>query len=317
MISTKPSLLLTILLSGIGTVLLFISGEETDRLKIVIRDALGPGQLLLNDALDYSEQSIRKLRRRPADHTEELDRLRSLLAEREHWNRQLQIRNALLRQRLADKEKTGSTPYPVVASESLLVPKLLEAIVLGEENATLWRSGKLINKGRADGLLESTLVLEDRNPLIDQGSDAGLKTGQPVYAGRIVIGRIALVGRLSSTYEPITHPNYRGRARLARKTQEGLVFGASGIIAGRGQPLCRLERVNSTVPVSVGDDVYTDTSDGLFPEPMYYGKVVNVKLQPGSPRWEITVKPAASELNPQTVQILRKQVNPVRIAGPE
>ena len=305
---------MTVLLSSIGAVLLFLSDEETDRLKIIVRDALGPGQLLLNDALDRSQTSIQNLRQ-PPDHTEELDRLRSLMAEWEHRNRQLQIRNALLRKRLADKEKTGSPPFPVVASESLLVPELLEAIVLGEENAALWRSGKLIDKGRADGLLESALVLEDRNPLIDQGSDAGLKTGQPVYAGRIVIGRIAKVGRLSSTYEPVTHPNYRGRARLARKTQEGIVFGAGGILAGQGQPLCRLERVSSTVPVSVGDDVYTDTSDGLFPEPMYYGKVVNVKLQPGSPRWEITVKPAAFELNPQTVQILRKRVNPVRNSG--
>ena len=307
---------MTVLISCIGAVLLFLSDEETDRLKIIVRDALGPGQLLLNDALDHSYQSIRKLRRQP-DHTEELDHLRSLLAEREFWNRQLKIRIALLRQRLADKEKTGSPPFPVVASESLLVPDLLEAIVLGEENAALWRSGKLIDTGRTDGLLESALVLEDSNSLIDQGSDAGLKTGQPVYAGRIVIGRIAQVGRLSSTYEPVTHPNYRGRARLARKTQEGLVFGAGGILVGQGQPFCRLERVSSIVPVSVGDDVYTDTSDGLFPEPMYYGKVVTVKLQPGSPRWEITVKPAASELNPQTVQILRKQINPLRIAGPE
>ena len=123
-------------------------------------------------------------------------------------------------------------------------------------------------------------------------------------------------GRLSSTYEPVTHPNYRGRARLAYKTPEGIVFGTGGILAGQGEPLCRLERVNSEVPVSVGDDVYTDTSDGLFPEPMYYGKVVKVNLQPGSPRWEITVKPAASEFDPQTVQILRKLINPVRIAGP-
>jgi cell shape-determining protein MreC len=313
--STKPSLLLTILLSCIGVVLLFTSEEETDRVKTIVRDALGPGQLLLNDALDRSNKSIQKLRQ-PSDHTKKLDHLRTLLAKGKHWNRRLKIRNALLRKRLADKEKTGSTPFPVVASESLLVPELLEAIVLGEENATLWRSGKLIDKGRADGLLESALVLEDSNPLIDQGSDAGLKTGQPVYAGRIVIGRVAQVGRLSSTYEPVTHPNYLGRARLARKTQEGLVFGAGGIIAGRGQPLCRLERVNSTEPVSVGDEVYTDTSDGLFPEPMYYGKVVKVKLPPGSPRWEITVKPAASELSPQTVQILRKRINPVRIAGP-
>ena len=311
----KPSLLLTVLLLGIGAVFLFISDEETDRVKILVRDALTPGELLLNDALERSQKTIQKLRLRPADHTEELDRLQSLLAGREHRNRQLQIRNALLRQRLADKQKIGSTPFPVVASEPLLVPELLEAIVLGEENAALWRSGKLINKGRADGLLESELVLEDSNPLIDQGSDAGLKTGQPVYAGRIVLGRIALVGRLSSTYEPVTHPNYRGRARLARKTEEGLMFGAGGIIAGQGEPLCRLERVISTVPVSVGDEVYTDTSDGLFPEPMYYGKVVKVKLQPGSPRWEITVKPAASELNPHTVQILRKYINPVRIAG--
>ena len=64
-----------------------------------------------------------------------------------------------------------------------------------------------------------------------------LAAGDAVYAGRIVIGKIAEVGRFSSTLRLVTDSGYSGRARLARRTSQGLVFGAEGTLRATA-PTC-------------------------------------------------------------------------------
>ena len=113
-----------------------------------------------------------------------------------------------------------------------------------------------LDVGANDGIAESALVLEGTQPLVDLGSDADVSPGDAVYAGRIVIGKIAEVGRYSSTLRLVTDPGYSGRARLARRNDRGaLVFGAEGTLTADGSELCRLKHI--TDPVNVGDEVFT------------------------------------------------------------
>src|SRR4030095_14292410 len=142
---------------------------------------------------------------------------------------------------------------------------LIEARVLGEETAALWRGMKFLSAGARNGIAESALVLDDPRPLIDLGSDADLSAGDAAYAGRIVIGKVAEVGRFSSTLRLVTDPAYSGRARPMHRSSRGLVSGAEGTIVGDGSDLCRLRHI--TDPVNVGDEVFTGGTDGVFPLP--------------------------------------------------
>lgn len=312
----RPSLLLTVLLCGAGVGLCFAPQRLTSLLRSGLRDALGPGQRLALAAGDRTERMVQKLRQ-VDDRSEEIAALQEQAARRKWRIRQLELRGARLQRELDELQATFAPSAPARAEAPLLVAELQPATVLGRESAALWRSGILLDRGTAGGLRETSLVLDDPRPLIDRGADGGLKNGLPVYAGRIVIGKIAEAGRFSSTVQPVTDEDYRGGARLARIVDGELRFGAAGILAGRGDGRCELQRIDSTEPVGVGDEVYTDNTDGLFPYAMYYGRVVKAEPKPGFPWWEIEIEPAANELQPRRVQVLLKEVNPLRVAAHE
>ena len=102
-----------------------------------------------------------------------------------------------------------------------------------------------------------------------------------MYAGRVVIGKIAEVGRFSNTPGERHRFNYSGRAWLARRTSRGLIFGRRDL-SGDGSDLCRLSIAD---PVNVGDEVFTGGTDGSVPLPMYHGTVkVHRALETGCSR---------------------------------
>ena len=308
---TRPGgLWLTVALSLAGSGLLFIPVETVRPVRAVVRDALVPGQLALDAVRRQGRAWIAALPsgQNQASRVRELeDELRSVRLE----NRALEIQSGRLSeqlQKLSEQQGWGSA---ATVRAPLVIPRLVSARVLGEESAALWRGRKLLGAGDRAGITESALVLDDTRPLVDQGDDARLSPGDAVYAGRVVIGKIAEVGRFSSTLRMVTDSSYSGRARLARRTSQGLVFGAEGTLTGDGSDLCRLKHIAD--PVNVGDEVFTGGADGSVPLPMYYGTVVRTQLEPGAQEWSIWVKPAVTPGRLENVLILRRALNPDRI----
>ena len=108
----------------------------------------------------------------------------------------------------------------------------------------------------------------------------------------------------------------RGRARLARLTRSGLVFGASGVLTGNGKEGCLLTKISSTEePVSEGDEVYSLETPGGFEIPLFYGTVTRAELAAGATHWEIEVRPATDPRTARAVCVVRPQVNPKRLAN--
>lgn len=301
---------LAIALTLAGSGLLFVPVETSRPLRILVRDALGPGQKALDGicrqgrAWRVAFPSLQNQSGRVLALEEELRSVR--LA-----NRGLELRAARLSEQL--HKLTGQQEWgpSAAARPPLVIPSLVSARVLGEESAALWRGRKMLAAGDRAGITESALVLDDTRTLVDQGDDAHLSRGDAVYAGRVVVGKIAEVGRFSSTLKLVTDSGYSGRARLARRTSQGLVFGAEGTLVGDGSDVCRLTHIVD--PVNVGDEVFTGGADGTVPMPMYYGTVVRTHLEPGAQEWSIWVKPAAATERLEIVVILRRALNPDRI----
>lgn len=296
---------------GTGIALLFVPADAARPLRSRFRDSLRPGQMVVRglalDARGWLGSPARRAAtpQATAELQEELQSLR--LA-----NRRLEVQAARLREKLNHRvEQQGLVPV-ASAHSPLTAVQLLEARVMGEETALLWRGKQLVPLGAKDGLVESSLVLESSRPLVDLGRDADISPGDAVYAGRIVIGKIADVGRYSSTIRLVTDPGYSGRARLGRRNANGhLIFGAEGTLVADGSELCRLMHISD--PVNVGDEIFTGGADGALPAPMYYGKVVRAELEPGAQDWSVWVKPAATTERLETVLILRRVLNPERV----
>ena len=295
-----------------GIALSFIPADAARPLRSLVRDSLRPGQVAARTTSASRRrwlESSSRLSETPPVAAELEEELRSLRLS----NRRFEVQAARLREKLRHlTEQQGLLPVSA-ALPPLTAVQLVEARIMGEETALLWRGKQLLAAGSKDGVAESALVLENSRPLVDLGSDADISPGDAVYAGRIVVGKIADVGRFSSTLRLVTDPGYSGRARLARRTARGaLAFGAEGTLVADGTELCRLTHI--TDPVNVGDEVFTGGADGLLPAPMYYGKVVRAELEPGAQDWLVWVKPAATAERLETVLILRGAVmNPERI----
>ena len=217
--------------------------------------------------------------------------------------RRLRLENARLREELHLAETYGVSPIPVPNARSAGVPSVVRAAVVSRQILSQWQSVRHLNQGRARGITESSIVLEENLPHLDQGSEAGVETEFDVFIGRCVVGRIASVGRWTSTLEPITDPHYRALAQIVRPTDQGGTFGTEGILVGQGNGLCKLTEVPTTETVRVGDEVYTSDRDGRCRIPLYYGRVKTV-AEAGR-HWEITVDPAVKTADLKSVAVLK------------
>ena len=313
--SSRMRFVATVLMIGAAAVLHCAPENLAGAVRSALFDALRPGQRLLRSGAADGLAHWHRLHD-ATGHRERVEELEAQLAGAELVARRAQVQTALLHETLQSTEQRGMPADAASPGEPLFVPELLQAAVLGDGTRALWRAGKLLDKGESQGVVEESLVLDDARPLVEQGRTSGVEPEQDVYAGRCVVGRIASVGRWTSTVERVTDKGYRGLARLARQSSRGLNFLAEGILQGDGTESCRLQGISSTEAVEIGDDVYTGGRDGRLRFPMYYGKVVAAWLNDGGTAWEIRVQPAVGDKDDlETVQILRARWNPHRVAA--
>lgn len=298
---------------GLGAILSVVAlnlapAKVLEALRSTVRDGLAPGQSFVQQSL-VSAGALWLPGPAPAG---DAPRDRGDLAALEERNRQLELELADLRERLTIAEEFGRRPRPQ-SGRPLLIPELIEARWLGEEIATQIRTKGLLSAGSRQGLSESALVLQSERSLIDLGESGRLSPGDAVYAGRIVVGKIAEVGRWTSTVRRVTDADYSDRVRVARRTDAGLQVIAEGTLVGNGSEGCLLHHV--TEPVAEGDEVFTSGTDGIVRLPMYYGRVTAASLEPGAREWTVTVAPAAAASRRQEIQVLRLTPNRDRLLG--
>lgn len=227
------------------------------------------------------------------------DKSRSL----EQICRKLRIENARLREELQLAEKYGVSPIAVPKSRADAAPEVVQAAIVSRQALSQWRMVRTLNQGRSSGVSELSLVLEEDSPHLNQGTNAGLEPELDVLIGRCVVGRIASVGRWTSTLEAITDRRYRALVQIVRPTDQGGSFGTEGILVGQGNGLCKLTEVPTTESVRVGDEVYTSERDSHAGIPLYYGRIRSV--DEAGRHWDITVEPAAKVEDLKSVAVLK------------
>ncbi|MCA9015816.1 MAG: hypothetical protein KDA77_10835, partial [Planctomycetaceae bacterium] len=166
--SSEIKLVLLAMLTGIG--LYLVPSAYSSRVYNLVRDAARPGLILVQQIKDWEFPVAKE--------TEEMSLVQQLetkLSETQQENRRLELQALQLSEELQRLEQTGAPDYQTQAGERLLVPDLISANILGESSIALLREGQLLNQGRAQGVLESSFVLESDLPLIDQGAAQGVK----------------------------------------------------------------------------------------------------------------------------------------------
>jgi cell shape-determining protein MreC len=167
--------------------------------------------------------------------------------------------------------------------------------------------------------MAQALVIDDPNaasiaPILDRGRDAAIAADRLVLAGSRVWGKVAEVGQHTCTVKRTTDAGYRDLVQLATPREDQLQFVARGVLVGQGTLLCKIEQVETTEPIAIGDLAFT-VDDGVVDAPLLYGRVVRLGRKPGQAHWEIWLEPAVpAALPPAHVAVLKMELNPTRIA---
>jgi cell shape-determining protein MreC len=286
------------------------------------REVLRPGQLLLSSASELARRSENALNAGGVDANPLKEQISRLTEQVRQLQTELLMADAADGERDAVKSKNHLPP--------LLITQTVVARVLGRQSRAFLASREMLDVGKTRGVSATSLVIDKpANPraneskkitredsaLVDQGRDAEIATGRLVLAGSRVWGKIAEVGLHTSTVQRVTDAGYRDLVQLTTHQDGRLQFAARGMLVGQGAALCKIELVEATAPVTVGDLVYT-ASDGALDVPLMYGRVSRLERKAGDAHWEIWMEPAVALTSPPNeVAVLKTELNPGRFAA--
>jgi rod shape-determining protein MreC len=141
---------------------------------------------------------------------------------------------------------------------------------------------------------------------IDRGAADGVKVDMPVLSGYGAAGRAVLVSPHQAQIQLITNADASVGAMLSTSR-------SPGVLKGTGGALLRLDYINNTEEVSVGEVVVCSGLDGVFPKGIPVGKVVSSRKGRTVFR-EIEVEPFADLLRIEEVLLVVRAGNTVEPA---
>ncbi len=183
--------------------------------------------------------------------------------------------------------------------------KLQGSELLISENARLKRMLELKENGQFPIRMANVI---GRDPskwfgslIVDRGSSDGIKVNMPVITSGGLIGRVTTVALLTSQVMLITD----------EKSAAGSIVGelgtsnALGVVKGTGKrDLLEMRYVSGLIEVNVGEPVYTSGQDGIYPQGLKIGEVVEVLKGSVTTPHVILVKPTADINSVKEVAIL-------------
>ncbi len=308
-------------LAAVGVGIADLSGSLSS-VRTLLHDAMSPGRLVLL-SLGRRDSTSGVDSNGVADSvgstnsvsTAELAQLQEQLRASELQRRELMIANA----RLAHELRTVSTQTQIanrLTADELTASGAKEVDSLIRQSgvpARVLRHGGLegrvrellLDAGKSAGVLRSEVVVDSGSLLLEKGKRDEVNRGDRVLSGAVVVGRISECGQWVSSVQLVTDQEFSASAQIMRKTREGIIYGAQGILRGTGETTCELTGIASTEPVVVGDEVVTAEVDGVEGLRLYFGRITEASFQPGG-QWKIRVQPEMLSLLPLNgVQIIQ------------
>ncbi|HET7713359.1 MAG TPA: rod shape-determining protein MreC, partial [Patescibacteria group bacterium] len=118
--------------------------------------------------------------------------------------------------------------------------------------------------------------------IIGEGSEGGVKVGQAVIVGKVILGKITGVQADRSTLRLLTDPS----SKVVAVTSSG----ARGLLVGQFQSFAKLTKVLQEERLDVGELVFTAGEDG-WPKGLVIGEVVKVIKKDNELFQEAEIKP--------------------------
>jgi cell shape-determining protein MreC len=273
---------------------------------------LSSARSLLHDALSPGRLALMAMSQRPGDLAATGDAAASsrihdpdkLNPQNLQTLRKMMIENARLRRDLKHSRDATAIAEIVNPAESLTSYAMIPAKVISDSGLPESLRELVISAGKTAGVTRSELVVDGAGAVVDAGTDSGVAVGDRVLSGACVIGRIEQTGRWVSMVQPLTDAKFRAHVQLLRSSEDGLHFGAVGMLEGTGESECRLTGISYTDAVTVGDTVVSADIDGARGPRLFFGTVTLAQFLAGG-QWDVRIQPGFTVTEIDTVGIVR------------
>jgi rod shape-determining protein MreC len=143
--------------------------------------------------------------------------------------------------------------------------------------------------------------------IINRGSVDGVKLNMPVVTNGGLVGRVMAVGPLTSQVMLLTDD----KSGIAGIVGELGTSNALGVIKGTNdKELVEMRYVPGSIPVEVGESVFTTGQDAIYPAGLKIGEVVKVESGSATTTHSILVRPGGSLNSMQEVAVLLYEAPP-------
>ncbi|MGI8555622.1 MAG: rod shape-determining protein MreC [Pyrinomonadaceae bacterium] len=137
--------------------------------------------------------------------------------------------------------------------------------------------------------------------VINQGSYNGVKLNMPVVANGGLVGRVTAVSPLTAQVTLVTDERFGAGAVVGEIGNSNSL----GVVSGMDdRELLEMRYVPGSVDVQVGQSVFTTGQDGLYPEGLKLGEIVEVSGGSATTSKTIYIKPSAQLNSMQEVAVL-------------
>jgi rod shape-determining protein MreC len=146
----------------------------------------------------------------------------------------------------------------------------------------------------ASSVIARSPTVLDRSIVIDRGTDSGIAVNDPVIVARGLLGRIGAVSANTARVDLIINADQAVTAAIAGSPATGILKS----VGNDGSPVMRLDYVDRSTPVQVGDLVVTagwssGSLESVFPRGIQIGTVTSVGNNPADLYRAVQVTPFA------------------------
>jgi len=202
--------------------------------------------------------------------------------------RTAQTENDVLKQRIQELEVEIKQTAELTAENERLKSllnlkeqskyKILPAKIIGRD-PSIWFDSSIINRGSLDGV----------------------KLNMPVVTDGGLVGRVTAVSPLTAQVDLIS----RDKSGLGAVIGEIGTSNALGVVSGTSKKeILEMRYVPGSVEVKVGEAIYTTGQDGIYPEGLKVGEIVEVRSGSATTPHQIYIRPSAGLNSMQEVGVL-------------